>query len=163
VVLDRPGVGANLQDHLQMMLTYRLEGTKTLNQRYNAPFGRVSVALEYALLRRGPMAMGPSPLGIFLRSDRDRERANLAFTVLPFARVAPAMKTRFHPFRPPLCRFTPAGRQAAAPCGFATPTSPPRPTCASTTCRPRKTARSRSTPSASRGASCGVRHSHTIG
>ena len=98
VVLDRPGVGANLQDHLQMMLTYRLEGTKTLNQRYNAPFGRVSIALEYALLRRGPMAMGPSPLGIFLRSDRDRERANLAFTVLPFSRVAPGMKSKFHAF-----------------------------------------------------------------
>jgi choline dehydrogenase-like flavoprotein len=98
VVLDRPGVGANLQDHLQMMLTYRLDGTKTLNQRYNAPFGWVSIALEYALLRRGPMAMGPSPLGIFLRSDRDRERANLAFTILPFSRVAPGMKSKFHAF-----------------------------------------------------------------
>ena len=98
VVVDRPGVGANLQDHLQMILTYRLQGTKTLNQRYNAPFGRVSIALEYALLRSGPMAMGPSPLGIFLRSDRDRERANHAFTVLPFSRVAPGMKSKFHAF-----------------------------------------------------------------
>jgi choline dehydrogenase-like flavoprotein len=98
VVLDRPGVGANLQDHLQMLLTYQLEGTKTLNQRYNAPLGRLGMALEYALLRRGPMAMGPSPLGIFMRSDRDRERANLAFTVLPFSRVAPGMKSQFHPF-----------------------------------------------------------------
>ena len=98
VLADRPGVGANLQDHLQMLLTYRLEGTHTLNQRYNAPFGRVGIALEYALLRRGPMAMGPSPLGIFLRSDQDRDRANLAFTVLPFSRVAPGMKSNFHPF-----------------------------------------------------------------
>jgi choline dehydrogenase len=98
VVLDRPGIGGNLQDHLQMMLTYRLDGTRTLNQRYNAPFGRVSIALEYALLRSGPMAMGPSPLGIFLRSDRDRERANLAFTVLPFSRVAPGLKSKFHTF-----------------------------------------------------------------
>ncbi len=81
-----------------MLLTYRLEGTHTLNQRYNAPFGRLSIALEYALLRRGPMAMGPSPLGIFLRSDQDRDRANLAFTVLPFSRVAPGMKSNFHPF-----------------------------------------------------------------
>ena len=98
VLADRAGVGANLQDHLQMLLTYRLEGTHTLNQRYNAPFGRVGIALEYALLRRGPMAMGPSPLGIFLRSDQDRDRANLAFTVLPFSRVAPGMKSNFHPF-----------------------------------------------------------------
>jgi choline dehydrogenase len=98
VVLDRPGVGGNLQDHLQMLLTYRLEGTRTLNQRYNAPFGRLSIALQYALLRRGPMAMAPSPLGIFLRSDQDRDRANLAFTVLPFSRVAPGMKSQFHPF-----------------------------------------------------------------
>src|SRR5262245_38305848 len=98
IVLDRPGVGANLQDHLQMLLTYRLEGTRTLNQRYNAPLGRITMALEYALLRRGPMAMGPSPLGIFLRSDQDRDRANLAFTVLPFSRVSPGMKSQFHPF-----------------------------------------------------------------
>ncbi len=98
VVADRPGVGANLQDHLQMLLTYRLEGTRTLNQRYNAPLGRLGIALQYALLRRGPMAMGPSPLGIFLRSDQDRDRANLAFTVLPFSRVAPGMKSDFHPF-----------------------------------------------------------------
>jgi choline dehydrogenase len=98
IVLDRPGVGANLQDHLQMLLTYRLEGTRTLNQRYNAPLGRITIALEYALLRRGPMAMGPSPLGIFLRSDQDRDRANLAFTVLPFSRVSPGMKSEFHPF-----------------------------------------------------------------
>src|SRR5262249_15125455 len=98
IVLDRPGVGANLQDHLQMLLTYRLEGTRTLNQRYNAPLGRITIALEYALLRRGPMAMGPSPLGIFLRSDQDRDRANLAFTVLPFSRVAPGMKSKFHAF-----------------------------------------------------------------
>jgi choline dehydrogenase-like flavoprotein len=98
VVADRQGVGANLQDHLQMLLTYQLEGTHTLNQRYNAPLGRIGIALEYALLRRGPMAMGPSPLGIFLRSDQDRDRANLAFTVLPFSRVAPGMKSNFHPF-----------------------------------------------------------------
>ena len=72
-----------------MLLTYRLEGTHTLNQATTPRWAACSIALEYALLRRGPMAMGPSPLGIFLRSDKDHDRANLAFTVLPFSRVAP--------------------------------------------------------------------------
>jgi choline dehydrogenase-like flavoprotein len=98
VVLDKPGVGENLQDHLQMMLTYRLEGIGTLNQAYNSLLGKLSIAARYALFRSGPMASGPSPLGIFIRSDSRRERANLAYTVLPFSRTAPGMKASFHPF-----------------------------------------------------------------
>jgi choline dehydrogenase-like flavoprotein len=98
VVLDKPGVGENLQDHLQMLLTYRLEGIGTLNQAYNSAFGKLGIAARYALFRSGPMASGPSPLGIFIRSDSRRDRANLAYTVLPFSRTAPGMKSSFHPF-----------------------------------------------------------------
>ena len=70
VVLDKPGVGENLQDHLQMIMTYRLEGIETLNQDYNAPFGRARMALQYALFRTGPMSTGPSPLGMFVRTEQ---------------------------------------------------------------------------------------------
>src|SRR5207244_4959259 len=55
-----PGVGENLQDHLQVRLAYKVSNTKTLNERANRLLGRMSIGLEYALFRRGPMSMAPS-------------------------------------------------------------------------------------------------------
>jgi choline dehydrogenase len=98
VVLDRPGVGENLQDHLQMLLTYRLENIATMNQEYHSLLGKIGIAMNYALFRRGPMSTGPSPLGIFLRSDPTKDRANLGYAVLPFSRTAPGMTAKFHDF-----------------------------------------------------------------
>jgi choline dehydrogenase len=85
VVLDRPGVGANLQDHLQLRLIYKVDGIKTLNERYHAPLGFVGMLAEYALFRRGPLTMAPSQLGLFTRSDSDQERANLQYHVQPLS------------------------------------------------------------------------------
>jgi choline dehydrogenase len=85
VVADRPGVGANLQDHLQLRLIYKVDGIATLNERYNAPFGLARMLAEYALFRRGPLTMAPSQLGLFTRSDSDQERANLQFHIQPLS------------------------------------------------------------------------------
>ncbi len=85
VVLDRPGVGANLQDHLQLRLIYQVEGIKTLNERYHAPLGFAGMLAEYALFRRGPLTMAPSQLGLFTRSDSDQVRANLQYHVQPLS------------------------------------------------------------------------------
>jgi choline dehydrogenase len=85
VVADRPGVGANLQDHLQLRLIYKVDGIATLNERYHAPLGLARMLAEYALLRRGPLTMAPSQLGLFTRSDPDQERANLQFHVQPLS------------------------------------------------------------------------------
>ena len=85
VVLDRPGVGANLQDHLQVRLIYKVEGITTLNERYHSRFGFARMFAEYALLRRGPLTMAPSQLGLFTRSDRDQARANLQYHVQPLS------------------------------------------------------------------------------
>jgi choline dehydrogenase len=98
VVLDRPGVGGNLQDHLQFHMSYRIEGIGTLNERSNSAFGKLAMLLQYAALRRGPLSMGPSSLGIFARSDRDRERANIGLIVMPFSRTAAATTSAFHDF-----------------------------------------------------------------
>jgi len=76
VVADRPGVGANLQDHLQLRMIYQVDGISTLNERYYAPLGLTRMLVEYALFRRGPLTMAPSQLGLFTRSDADQERAN---------------------------------------------------------------------------------------
>jgi len=85
VLLDRPGVGANLQDHLQLRLIYKVDGVTTLNERYHAPFGLARMLAEYAIFRRGPLTMAPSQLGLFTRSDRDRERANLQYHIQPLS------------------------------------------------------------------------------
>ena len=85
VVADRPGVGANLQDHLQLRLIYKVDGIATLNERYHSRFGFAGMLAEYALLRRGPLTMAPSQLGLFTRSDRDQERANLQYHVQPLS------------------------------------------------------------------------------
>ena len=85
VVLDRPGVGQNLQDHLQLRMIYRVSGVKTLNETYHSLFGRAAMGLDYALRRRGPLTMAPSQLGLFTRSDPSRERANIQFHVQPLS------------------------------------------------------------------------------
>jgi choline dehydrogenase-like flavoprotein len=85
VVLDRAGVGKNLQDHLQLRLIYRVSGVKTLNETYHSRFGRLAMGLQYALFRSGPLTMAPSQLGLFTRSDPARERANIQFHVQPLS------------------------------------------------------------------------------
>jgi choline dehydrogenase len=85
MVLDRPGVGRNLQDHLQQRAIYKVEGVKTLNETYHSLLGRGLMGLDYAFRRRGPLTMAPSQLGIFTRSDRNRERANIQFHVQPLS------------------------------------------------------------------------------
>ncbi|MGY3608467.1 MULTISPECIES: GMC family oxidoreductase [unclassified Bradyrhizobium] len=85
VVLDKQGVGRNLQDHLQQRAIYKVTGVRTLNETYYSLFRRGLMGLDYALRRRGPLTMAPSQLGIFTRSDPRRERANIQFHVQPLS------------------------------------------------------------------------------
>ncbi|WP_374453524.1 GMC family oxidoreductase [Phenylobacterium sp.] len=85
VVADRPGVGRNLQDHLQQRAIYRVHGVKTLNETYHSLLGRGLMGAEYALFRRGPLTMAPSQLGIFTTSSPEHERANIQFHVQPLS------------------------------------------------------------------------------
>jgi choline dehydrogenase len=84
-VLDRQGVGRNLQDHLQQRAIYKVDGVRTLNETYYSLPGRVLMGLDYAFRRRGPLTMAPSQLGIFTRSDPHRDRANIQFHVQPLS------------------------------------------------------------------------------
>ena len=85
VIADRPGVGGNLQDHLQLRLIYKVDGIATLNERYHSPLGLARMLAQYALFRRGPLTMAPSQLGLFTRSDPDQARANLQYHVQPLS------------------------------------------------------------------------------
>ena len=77
--------GANLQDHLQLRLSYRVTGARTLNQQAASLWGRARIAAEYALFRTGPMSMAPSQLGAFARSGPDVDRADLEYHVQPLS------------------------------------------------------------------------------
>tara|TARA_R110002020_G_scaffold459632_1_gene677721 strand:- start:2730 stop:4340 length:1611 start_codon:yes stop_codon:yes gene_type:complete len=85
VAVDRPGVGKNLQDHLQLRMIYKVEGVPTLNEIYWNLFKRAWMGVDYGLRRRGPLTMAPSQLGIFTRSSTDVDRADLEFHVQPLS------------------------------------------------------------------------------
>ena len=117
-VLDKPGVGENLQDHLQLRLIHKVTGVTTLNETYKSLFNRALMGIDYALRRRGPLTMAPSQLGAFTRSDPHQERANIQFHVQPLVarqvRRSAARLRRPSPPASPIC-----GRPAAAMCGCA--------------------------------------------
>jgi choline dehydrogenase len=85
VIHHAPGVGENLQDHLQLRPVYKVEGVRTLNQDYAKLWRRAAMALEYALFRRGPLTMAPSQLGVFTRSSPDYATPNLEFHFQPLS------------------------------------------------------------------------------
>lgn len=79
------GVGKNLQDHLQLRTIYKIEGAKTLNTMASNLFGKAMIGLEYVLKRTGPMSMAPSQLGVFTKSNSEREHSNIQFHVQPLS------------------------------------------------------------------------------
>jgi choline dehydrogenase len=85
VTHDLPGVGANLQDHLQIRSVYKVKNAKTLNTLANSWWGKAKIGLEYAMSRSGPMSMAPSQLGAFTKSDAAREWANIQYHVQPLS------------------------------------------------------------------------------
>jgi choline dehydrogenase len=85
VIHHLPGVGENLQDHLQLRPVYKVQGVRTLNEDYRSLVKKGHMALEYALFRRGPLTMAPSQLGAFTRSSADYATPNLQFHVQPLS------------------------------------------------------------------------------
>jgi choline dehydrogenase len=69
VVVDAPAVGQNLQDHLQLRLTYRVNRPVTFNDQYHSSFGKVKIGLEYLFRRTGVMAYPTAQVGLFTRSS----------------------------------------------------------------------------------------------
>ncbi|MFY8112671.1 MAG: GMC family oxidoreductase, partial [Rhabdaerophilum sp.] len=85
IVADRPGVGRNLQDHLQIRPIYKVRNVRTLNADYANLLKRAWMGVEFALFRTGPMTMAPSQLGVFTRSDARYAMPNLQFHVQPLS------------------------------------------------------------------------------
>jgi choline dehydrogenase-like flavoprotein len=85
VARHAPGVGENLQDHLQLRPIYKVTGVPTMNAMYASLWRRPLMALEYAMLRRGPMSMAPSQLGAFAYSSPEQATPNLQFHAQPLS------------------------------------------------------------------------------
>jgi choline dehydrogenase len=83
VAHELPGVGENLQDHLQLRMGFKVQNVLTLNKLANSWIGKAKMALEYALFRTGPLTMAPSQLGGFTRSSAEHATPNIEYHVQP--------------------------------------------------------------------------------
>ena len=106
-----PGVGENLQDHLQIRAVFQVQGTKTLNVIANSLWGKAGIALEYLLRRSGPMSMAPSQLGAFTRSTPGQAWPNVEYHVQPLSLDAFGQPLhRFNAFTASVCNLNPTSR-----------------------------------------------------
>lgn len=111
VAVDLPGVGHNLQDHLQLRTVFRIRGARTVNTLYRNWITRGGMGLQYAMLRSGPLTMPPSTLGAFAKSDPTLASPDLEWHVQPLS--LPKFGDPLHPFpaiTPSVCNLRPTSR-----------------------------------------------------
>ena len=110
-LIDLPGVGANLQDHLQIRAVFKVQGTRTLNTRAASSWGKAMIGLEYALRRSGPMSMAPSQLGVLTRSSAQYTHPNIQYHVQPLSLDAFGEPLHsFDAFTASVCNLNPGSR-----------------------------------------------------
>jgi choline dehydrogenase len=110
-VIDLPGVGANLQDHLQIRSVFKVQGVQTLNTLANSWWGKAKIGMEYVFKRSGPMSMAPSQLGAFTRSSPDQPYTNIEYHVQPLSLDAFGEPLHNFPaFTASVCNLNPTSR-----------------------------------------------------
>jgi choline dehydrogenase len=110
-LVDLPGVGENLQDHLQIRAVYGVQGVSTLNRLAGTWHGKLRIGLQYLLTRSGPMSMAPSQLGAFAKSSADQVWPNLEYHVQPLSLPAFGEPLdRFDAFTASVCNLNPSSR-----------------------------------------------------
>lgn len=111
VIHDLPGVGENLQDHLQVRSVYKVENTVTLNQRANSLLGKIMMGLQYMAFKTGPLTMPPSQLGAFAKSDPYQSSPNIEWHVQPLSldKFGEPLH-RFNAITPSVCNLRPSSR-----------------------------------------------------
>lgn len=123
-LMDVPGIGSGLQDHLKFHNAYRV-AIPTLNRRLNSPLGKALMGMQYLLTRRGPLTMGAAPVFAFLRSTAKVNRPDIQFHVVPWSSDDPTKG--FHPFSGfavSICPIRPESRGRVS-LASADPTAPP--------------------------------------
>ena len=110
-LVELPGVGENLQDHLQIRAVFKVKGVKTLNTLANSWWGKAAIGMEYLFKRSGPMSMAPSQLGAFTRSGPSQDWPNIEYHVQPLS--LDAFGEPLHPFpafTASVCNLNPSSR-----------------------------------------------------
>ncbi len=110
-----PGVGRNLQDHLQLRMIYKVSRARTLNTMMQSPLAKAYMGLQYALMKKGPLTMAPSQLGLFARSSSRHSRANVEYHVQPLS--LEKFGEGLHPFpafTASVCNIRPTSRGTVA-------------------------------------------------
>jgi choline dehydrogenase len=110
VLADLPGVGANLQDHLQVRLVFKTR-ERTLNDEVNSPLGKLWIGMQYLLSRTGPLTLAASQVAIFTRSGPDVARPDIQFHMQPLSADKPGEGAhRFSAFTSSVCQLRPHSR-----------------------------------------------------
>ena len=111
VVLDAPGVGGNLHDHLQVRLQYKVRNVRTLNEMTHSLWRKAAMGLQYLAFKTGPLTMPPSQLGAFAMSDPSQPTPNIEWHVQPLS--LDKFGDPLHPFpaiTPSVCNLRPTSR-----------------------------------------------------
>lgn len=123
---ELPGVGENLQDHLQIRAVFEVQGVKTLNTMVASHWGKALIGMDYLFRRRGPMSMAPSQLGAFARTSPALQWPNVEYHVQPLSLDAFGEPLHtFNAFTASVCNLNPTSRgfvRIASP----QPEQPPR-------------------------------------
>jgi choline dehydrogenase len=111
IVQPLKGVGENLHDHLQIRMQYKVKNVKTLNGIANSVWGKAAMALEYFVLRTGPLTMPPSQAGAFAKSDPAQPTPNIEWHVQPLSldKFGDPLHS-FPAITPSVCNLRPSSR-----------------------------------------------------
>ena len=109
-LVDLPGVGQNLQDHLQARLVYKCN-EPTLNDEVSSLFGQARIGLKYLMFRAGPMTMAASLATGFMKTREDLETPDVQFHVQPLSAENPGKGAdKFSAFTMSVCQLRPESR-----------------------------------------------------
>jgi choline dehydrogenase len=108
---DLPGVGENLQDHLQLRMAFKVQGVATLNTQVHSWWGKARMGLQYLVNQSGPLSMAPSQLGGFAKTRFSPDRPDVEYHVQPLSldRFGEPLH-RFAAFTASVCGLRPTSR-----------------------------------------------------
>ncbi len=110
-VADRPAVGENLQDHLQLRAVFKTVLPVTLNDELSNPLQKLKAGLQYLLTRTGPLSMAASQVYAFSRTRLSNRRPDIQYHFQPLSADSPG--EGLHPFSAitaSVCQLRPESR-----------------------------------------------------
>ena len=111
MVLDAPGVGHDLQDHMQVRMVMRCAQKITLNDIVNHPLRKTMMALRYAAFRTGPLTIAAGTAGAFFKTHARLATPDIQIHFLPFStdKMGEALHS-YSGFSASVCQLRPESR-----------------------------------------------------